>query len=747
MSPPKPRASSPTPTTDFSRSRSTNNSRSCVLDLKSASKSQPRPEFTPAVSLRNAPRQKSPTPVRQNIPKALYIPFTASVPVVPLPHKFKPPKEISCCNSTFTFTEFQAHNAQAHLNAAPSPKMCSREVFARAVTDMLFANTITTYSIQESRTRVATPLTSPLSRCVPSLDDVISWTPIPSASETAKLFSPRKNITTAVAVPSISAHIGELTPVKATSSRAAGQASMPHKRREQHGHVNTDGSSTIYGNHFEEGEKRLGSIFDGFDRVVAAQRQRSSKKNLRENLGERTPPSLRKKNTKLIFGGLNSMILGGEGDSSSTNSETGRQRRLSITSVASSATVVSGKNLKISKKTIAKDKKMMVVTAAADALRILKMRESTVDSDVVATGSDDSSLVCLKKKVTRISNLTSRRRKPKRNEDMEMQDSSETADDTSKLNLISENCRAEIFTPTQALEGLKTPVPVVAGEKVGNSFANAFLDVLGDTATSIFGESDQGPNITSENSNTLALLTSEACDDEVMQYVMMMIGTPSSSDAPADRVDSANFLERGPLAKLQSSSSSSSSSSSDSHAWTDLIKFDFGDESNSVVEGPSSSASTVDDMFFDSIMSNSDDLAFLNEINNPLDMLGWNTPGDGLSSIMPSPLKFNANFIPDFISSQCNSFPSLTMDTDVLMTKSTRVEEDEDEKIEHKVVEDTESLTLQSLNLVEARKPKKGGRKPSGDVHYECLHPGCDKKYASKTGLKYHLGVHKRDNK
>ncbi|KAJ3124067.1 hypothetical protein HK100_011375, partial [Physocladia obscura] len=625
--------------------------------------------------------------------------------------------------------------------------MCSPEVFARAVTDMLFVNTyVATSTAHESETRTATPLTSPSTRCVPSLDDMISWTPIPSASETAKLFSLEKNLATAVTVPSVPARMGKFTPVKAASIRTIGQTSMPRKRKEQHGHANSAGN-IIYRNHFEGSGNALGSIFEGFERVVAVQYQGGSKKNMRENLGERTPPSLRKKNAKLILGGLNTIRLGGEGSSSNT-SGIGRQRRLSITSVASSATVGSGKNLKVSKKTIAKDKKMMVVTAAADALRMSKMHEFTVDSDTVPTGSDDSSLVCLKKKVTRISNLMTRRRKPKQNEDVEIQDSSETADRASKVNMLLEPYCSE--TCTRALEVFKTPVSIIGAEKGGDSFANAFLDVLGETATTIFGESDQGPTSTSENSNTLAVLTSGPCDDEVMQYVMMMIGTKSSSsDTPADRVDSANFLERRPLAKLQSSSisSSSSSSSSESHAWTDLIKFDLGDECNSVPGDPSSSASTVDDMFFDSIMSNSDDMPFLNDIDNRLDMLGWNASGGGLSSVMLSPLKFNTNFIPDFIGSQCDTFSSFTMGTDVLMTNFTCIEEDKDENNEEQdIIEGTESLNLKS-ELASAKKPKKGGRKPSGDIHYECLHPGCDKKYASKTGFKYHLGVHKRDKK
>ncbi|KAJ3074200.1 hypothetical protein HDU98_011857 [Podochytrium sp. JEL0797] len=167
---------------------------------------------TPIVKVKNARRKKSkptsaPTPNAPLLtPHSLFFPATpfSTVHTPAKPVKSDTHSHVSCCGHHFDFDSFVLHNAQHHLNAAPSTKMGGLSLINTTVATVLFKTPHPAASALLPPTPADTPVTPALDRATAHLKSIsflyeeleaaeeeIYWTQSPAAFETSSLYATR----------------------------------------------------------------------------------------------------------------------------------------------------------------------------------------------------------------------------------------------------------------------------------------------------------------------------------------------------------------------------------------------------------------------------------------------------------------------------------------------------------------------------------------------------------------------------
>ncbi|KAJ3346168.1 hypothetical protein HDU83_003336 [Entophlyctis luteolus] len=403
-------------------------------------------------------------------------------------------------------------------------------------------------------------------------------------------------------------------------------------------------------------------------------------------------------------------------------------------------------------KAAAREKKLAVVTAAADALRQAKAADLTnlPPSKKCASISQGKVSINIRRKRTTLKRASVIDQSVTDFDQEVLTNFSgfDSDDDFAKENKRKYAKRIRHFTAPQ-LPGTKfekdidteekdttpCPEPEVIPESIGLTGAN-------------FGTPE--PNQPSDGTQSIPILPDSELpvlahinDEEMMSYVMTILEEEASrckltSGFEDHRVDSAVFVDADSSMTdtiVESNISIRDSDCFSSHLeaddWTDLIKFDnSGDDLLAGCSVDFSHASETGTLLDSLVPKTNPNTELLNELASAMDFMMWSAASDQVHDIpILSTLAMNANFInedrDDALVSAANTMVPLSAiekgSEGIIQEAIGSCSQDSEAEIRCDV---PEAVSF----------PSKG---PSSDaVLYQCTHEGCTKTYTSKTGLK-----------
>ncbi|KAJ3284784.1 hypothetical protein HDU79_007861 [Rhizoclosmatium sp. JEL0117] len=712
--------------------RSTNNSQSSVLDLQ-AFLSPPRPQK------RKQSRYVDdddllPSLTKRRTSIGIYLPATpfstVHTPAKPTASPAVSTK-IRCCNQTFTFALFQQHNAKMHLNAAPTSQMGGLSLIAATVTEVLFTASSTTSRNQttpintnaddEDTTSSPTIPPSvikaiPISFLFQEMEQAVEhesnpsteiyWTRSPTALETSCMYA----TTTAKAdapylpwseVPAPQSEWADflqqhsitplMTPKKGSSFNFETFMNSTSTTDSAFDWGSGGVNSVVDPNHVTKFGHQLTTNETTFDYTTMAASKQA--------MLQRTPSS---KSTA-------SQDAFGSGSSSSGK----RSRRKTI--------------IRQSKRSAAKFQKAMAVAAAADALRLTKKQAE--DDDMSTFGGhvpmglyqNESNMIGSSSKSASSQKALdlSARKRPRRGSFTPYEEYDENGDffDQEEPHYFKIGQSPMIALPTAS----RSSVNKAVSRRDSVATATPFLD-------------DASPLKPEPVSRLLSLTHAEPATDEELESHAGHLDALLKDVTEAQQPDASSSALGGTgegmmdyvMMMLGGSGANESGdvggpSSSTNEEWRNMLKFDGLDENLEV--GSASGLTAASSL--DSVQMHE----FMNGVDPLSGMLGWE---QGL-------------WTDQFLSMDTHAILGTTGSIDVScgMREPGHLMDIMDTNIGDGEIEDAlVSASEPGCSVQQAELVGGGGKRV-----FTCTYPSCAKVYASKTGLKYHLGVHKREEK
>ncbi|KAJ3207428.1 hypothetical protein HDU82_003754 [Entophlyctis luteolus] len=400
-------------------------------------------------------------------------------------------------------------------------------------------------------------------------------------------------------------------------------------------------------------------------------------------------------------------------------------------------------------KAAAREKKLAVVTAAADALRQAKAAD--MGNEVVKkcpTISQAKVISSIKRKRTSKRFLPTEEVRPDSGQDevaVNFSGFESHDDDFAKENKGRRAKRIRHLAVESQLSGTKFQTEVDPEEKDTTPCPErgAIPESIG--VLNIPPRTPE-PSNTLEEKQSIPILPEEVLpvsthmsEDEMMKYVMLMLKDEANkckfaNGLDENRMDLVNFKEADTSMTETVVESTVSIRDSDCFSnlieaddWTDLIKFDnSGDELLAGCSVDFSIVSETETLLEPVAPKASADI--LNELGSAMDFMMWSAASDQVHDI---PILSTLAMDPGFLAE---------VREDVLTTTSnTMVSLSAIEKRSEEVIEDDNAVSQEICSQDE--EADDGGvlsaKAPSPDaILYQCTHDGCSKTYTSKTGLK-----------